>query len=96
MLSNLIDQLCYKLYGDIEAEFRARPSKNQMFPQNPGNVVNRGVIETKPKAWMLLEFPIHRAGVLCVSLGSAVQAVSLRPAAGHFSSCSHGETAFKE
>jgi hypothetical protein len=95
-LSNPIGQLCYKLYGDTEAEFGARSSKNERFPKNPGNAVNRGIVETKPKAWLLLGVPVHCAGVLCVSLGSAVQAITLQPTAGHLSSCSHGEAAFKE
>jgi hypothetical protein len=65
-------------------------------PLNPGIAVDFGTMEIKSKAQSLLGTHVHRVSVLRVSLGPAVQAFSLLPAAGYFPSCSDGEAAFQE
>ena len=69
-LSNPTIRLCYKSYQDLEV--LCGPSKHEFVCQNLRIEVNCGTVETKPKARSLLGIRVHFAGVLCVSLGTAI------------------------
>jgi hypothetical protein len=53
-------------------------------------------VETKPTAQSHLGTRVYRVGVLCFSLGHAIQAVALLPASGLFPSSSNGQAPLKK
>ena len=64
------------------------------FPEVVEKTVKCEAMETNSTAKSLSGTPVHCFGVLRISLGTAIQAFSLRPSPSPFPSCSHGEASF--